>query len=359
MKALVGGGEAKYRLVKNAEVPSPRGGKMLIHVYAVALNPADAKMADYSTTEGAIGGHDFAGVVVRLGEDVDRDRFKEGDRVLATTIGLSPTDRTTGAFAEYALAFDHLACKIPDSMSFEDACPMGVSIGTAGLALFQTLRLPMPDKDSATPSSASPPIPVLVSGGATSTGTMAIQLLKCAGLTPIATCSPANNALCTSLGAAACFDYRSPTCGADIRAWTNSGLAHVLDCVTDAATMEMCYEAIGTSLADGGPAAYVAIDPLSTRVQYTRRDVRADWVMVYSLLGEPLPLPGVYGRPDSAADRAFGARLFELVEALIAQGRVKGHPVEVRPGGLEAVLGGIGELRMGNVRAKKLVYSLV
>lgn len=123
--------------------------------------------------------------------------------------------------------------------------------------------------------------------------------------------------------------------------------------------MEMCYEAIGTSLADGGPAAYVAIDPLSTRVQYTRRDVRADWVMVYSLLGEPLPLPGVYGRPASAADRAFGARLFELVEALIAQGRVKGHPVEVRPGGLEAVLGGIGELRMGNVRAKKLVYSLV
>ncbi|KAK8055588.1 alcohol dehydrogenase GroES-like domain-containing protein [Apiospora rasikravindrae] len=338
MKALVGGGTAKYHLVENVEVFSPRAGQMLIHVHAVALNPADAKMADYSTTDGAIGGHDFAGVVARLGVGVSPDRFKEGDRVLATTIGLSPTDRTTGAFAEYALAFDHLTCKIPDTMSFEDACPMGVSIGTAGMALFQTLRLPMPDKDSNTPSSNVPSIPVLVSGGATSTGTMAIQLLKCAGLTPIVTCSPANNALCMSLGAEACFDYHSPTCGADIRAWTNNSLAHVFDCVTDAATMEMCYEAIGTSLP--AAATYVAIDPVSTSVQYTRRDVRADWLMVYSLLGEPLQLAGVYGRPASATDRAFGARLFALVEQLIGQGRVKGHPIEVRPGGLEAVLGG-------------------
>lgn len=172
MKALVADDHVgKYRLAENVNVANPRAGQMLVQVRAVALNPADAKMLDYSATAGAIGGHDFAGVVVRTGEGVSK--FKEGDRVLATTIGLSPSDRTTGAFAEYALAFEDLACRIPSAMSFEDACPMGVSAGTAGMALFQTLRIPMPGSHTKTSS-----VPVLVSGGATSTGTMAIQLLK-------------------------------------------------------------------------------------------------------------------------------------------------------------------------------------
>ena len=67
------------------------------------------------------------------------------------------------------------------------------------------------------------------------------------GYTPIVTCSPENNALCENYGAVACFDYRSPTCGADIRDYTANNLAFVFDTVTDASTMRMCYEAIGSS----------------------------------------------------------------------------------------------------------------
>ncbi|KAI1126497.1 GroES-like protein [Nemania abortiva] len=349
MRALISGDMGKYQLTEDMEMFSPRPGQLLILVHAVALNPADAKMLDYSATTGSIGGHDFAGRVVCVGEGVTR--FQEGDRVLATTIGLSPSDRTAGAFVEYALGFADLACKIPDTMTFEDASSMGVSIGTAGMALFQTLQLPMPGqlnpKDEA-------PVPVLISGGATSTGTMAIQLLKCAGFTPIVTCSPSNNALCKSYGAVACFDYHSPSCGADIRAWTDGHLAHVFDCVTDAATMKLCYDAIGSA---GG--MYVAIDPISTSVQYTRRDVRVNWLMVYSLIGEPLKLAGVYGRPASPEDRVFASRLFQMVENLMRDGKVRNHPTEIRTGGLEAITGGVEDLRMGRVKAKKLVYPLL
>ncbi|KAI0481395.1 hypothetical protein GGR56DRAFT_630042 [Xylariaceae sp. FL0804] len=81
--------------------------------------------------------------------------------------------------------------------------------------------------------------------------------------------------------------------------------------------------------------------------------------MVYSLLGEPLPLAGVYGRPAEPEHRLFAARLFELMEGLLRDGRVRPHPKEVRTGGLDGLTGGIEELRMGRVKARKLVYPLI
>ena len=175
MKALVGGESGSYYLAEDVDIPLPRPGTMLCRVHTVSLNPVDQKIIDYSNAPGAIGGCDFAGTVVQVGEGVKR--FKVGDRVLAVTFGLNPTDKTAGAFAEYALANEDLSCHIPETLSFTQASSMGLAIATAGLALFQApgLELPMPrpelpDRDAETF--------VLVSGGATATGTMATQLLK-------------------------------------------------------------------------------------------------------------------------------------------------------------------------------------
>ena len=60
-------------------------------------------------------------------------------------------------------------------------------------------------------------------------------------------------------------------CGAYIRDFTSSGLAAIFDCVSDASTMKMCYEPIGSS---GG--RHIAIENLTPAVKYARRDVRAD-----------------------------------------------------------------------------------
>ncbi len=160
------------------------------------------------------------------------------------------------------------------------------------------------------------------------------------------------------LGAVATFDYHAATCAMEIRNYTDNALAHVLDCVTQAESMKLCYEAIGTSLPQGG--RYVALDPFPTRIQYTRRDVRASWIMGLSLFGEPVRLAGVYGRPARPQDRAFTARLFgeHLLADLLAQGQLKPHPVELRSGGLAGVAEGIEDLRMGKVRARKLVYTV-
>lgn len=147
---------------------------MICRVMAVALNPADWKMVDFSATPGSIGGNDFAGEVVEVGQGVTR--FHIGDRVFAMTFGLNPTaELQTGSFCHYAVATEDLACKIPHSMSYEDASTFGVAVGIAGTALYQALGLPMPG--SVQQESKSPSY-VLVSGGATATGTIAIQLLK-------------------------------------------------------------------------------------------------------------------------------------------------------------------------------------
>lgn len=40
----------------------------------------------------------------------------------------------------------------------------------------------------------------------------------------------------------------------------------------------MCYEAIGNC---GG--RYIALDPVSTHIKYTRRDVLADWIIAITM----------------------------------------------------------------------------
>jgi hypothetical protein len=118
--------------------------------------------------------------------------------------------------------------------------------------------------------------------------------------------------------------------------------------------MRMCYEAIGSS---GGN--YVALESIAPIIKYTRRDVRADWLMVPSILGTPVELPGTYGRPGTPEHRRFGSGLFLLVEKLLQEGGIRNHPLEVREGGLARIPTYVNDLRVGNVRAKRQVVPLL
>lgn len=169
-KALICSPARKYVLVDDAAIPKLQPDMMLCRVAAVALNPADAKIIDYSPSPGSIGGEDFSGEVIRIGEKIKR--FKVGDRVCGFAFGLNSNDKTTGAFSEYVVAAEDLTCKIPPDMEFEAAATLPLAVGTAGLALYQHLGLPWLRAEVGNSSF------VLVSGGATSTGVVAIQLLK-------------------------------------------------------------------------------------------------------------------------------------------------------------------------------------
>lgn len=62
--------------------------------------------------------------------------------------------------------------RIPDDMSFEEAATLGAGIVTMGQGLYQSLGLPLPDDP------AKEAIPVLIYGGSTATGSLAIQFAK-------------------------------------------------------------------------------------------------------------------------------------------------------------------------------------
>ncbi|KAK3303803.1 chaperonin 10-like protein [Chaetomium strumarium] len=264
MRALVGADSgSRYRLAQDAPIPVPPRGMLLVRVHSVAFNPRDASNAVAH----------FAGTVAGLGEDVTR--FQVGDRVVASSSGpaADATDKSEGgAFAEFALAGQDSSCRVPDAMDFAEACSIGMGLAAVGG------QLSMMHGGGGNNNNTVNTTTVLVSGGATAAGTLATQLLKLAGYTPIVTCSPADNALCREYGAAACFDSHSPACGADIRVHTDNGLRYALDCIADEATMKMCYEALGSGF---GSSYYFGFEkPASAiAVKYTRRDVRADWTL--------------------------------------------------------------------------------
>ncbi|KAI1822641.1 alcohol dehydrogenase GroES-like domain-containing protein [Xylaria intraflava] len=343
-KALIGATHGVYSLVEDAEMPNLQSGQMLCKVVAVSPNPMDVKFIDYSPVPG-VGGYDFAGVVSKLGEDVTR--FKVGDKVFGFTFGLNPNNLAAGSFSDLAIATQDLACHVPDSVSFHEAATMAGAIGTAGYALYKQLQLPTKNVDTSVPTY------VLVSGGTSATGRLAIQLLKWSGLSPIATCSAQNRLTLKSLGALETFDYSSATCGPEIKSYTRNTLAHVLDCITTAETMEMCFQAMGS-----GGGRYTSLDPPPTHVKYTRRDITVDWVMSLSMFGESVALDGVYGRPAIPADRQFAAEWYLTAEKLIADGLLKPPPFHAREGGLAAVQQGIADIRERKTRGK-LVYGLL
>ncbi len=163
--------------------------EILVRVGATALNPTDYKMPRLQPTPGAIAGCDFAGTVVAVGAHpttpaaatpttttmtTERVQIGIGDRVCGAVHGSNPLDGSNGAFAQYVRAEAGLVLKLPREMPVEAAAAMGgIGWGTLGLALWGALGL-----EGRPGRPVQKPIPVLVYGAATATGTMAVQLLK-------------------------------------------------------------------------------------------------------------------------------------------------------------------------------------
>ncbi|RYP05819.1 hypothetical protein DL764_003530 [Monosporascus ibericus] len=144
-------------------------------------------MSAFHPSPGAIIGNDFAGAVAEIADETITE-LRVGDVVLGTVHGSNPADRSNGAFAEYVRAPADLVLGVPKYLAVEEAVTLGLSLSTSVCALWAGgLGL---DATPGTP--ATDPQPVLVYGASTATGAMAVQLLRLAGLSPIAACSPRN-----------------------------------------------------------------------------------------------------------------------------------------------------------------------
>ncbi|KAL8820237.1 MAG: hypothetical protein Q9223_001501 [Gallowayella weberi] len=361
--AIVATGPGKLAIIQDAPIPALAPDMVLVKTTAVAINPADAKFLDYSPSLGAIHGADFAGTVVALGADATaRNTMKVGDRVAGAVHGMNNAQPDVGAFAEYVGACADLLLRIPDHMTFEEAAGLGTGVITAVLCLFSELRLPVSLDQLRNQQPTKPGVTVqqddrefvLVAGGSTATGTRAIQLMKLAGLRPIATCSPANFDLALRFGAEKVFDYHSPTCTADIRAYTQGELAYALDCVSQADTTQLCYSSIGRA---GG--RYVSLEPFRDTVAQKRSlTIEPSWVMSLTIYGRKVDLEGEYGREARPHDRDLGAQAFTAIQSLLDRGLIDTHPVKRMPGRWKGVIEGVDIIRSQALSGQKMVYSV-
>ncbi|KAF4627057.1 hypothetical protein G7Y89_g11096 [Cudoniella acicularis] len=322
-RAVQQGDDGRPLLVSEAAIPSLPPGFVLVKTFAVALNPADYKILKNFPIPGAYIGTDFSGTVVQVADDVKSNPLKPGTMVCGAAFGFAPAPRqANGAFAEYVRTPADLLMRVPSSnpsdpsspdegvMGLLQAATLGTAISACLLALWSpdALGLPgTPDTPDA-PNLSEKPVPVLVYGGSTATGTIAVQLLKLSGYNPIATCSPRNFDLVRGRGASAVFDYSVPDVAAEIKAHTGGRLKYVLDCISNVDSVATCYSAIQRP---GG--RYVSLERVPDELLTKRRAVRPTFVMASEAFGQDIKLgQGGYDRMASQ-EKLVASFLFHKV----------------------------------------------
>ncbi|KAG7284209.1 hypothetical protein NEMBOFW57_010572 [Staphylotrichum longicolle] len=349
--AVLQQGRGKLAVVHDAPVPKILPGWLLVRNVAVSLNPCDFKMAARFPTPGLKDGVDFAGIVVAIGDRVTG--YSVGERVFGCVPSNKQDDSESGSFSEFVKVEAIYTLRMPPDMTFETAMALNPAcICTVALALHQSLGLPAtPDEAAELGNTMADTI--LVYGGSSSVGLLAIQMLKLLGHHVVTTCSPHNFQLVKDYGADAVFDYRSKTCAADIRAYTKNKLRKVIDPFGEAATTSLCYEAIGRA---GG--IYCSLETYQQSL-CTRRTVKHSLIMGPAILGRGVLLPDPYGVPPDPSLHEWSKRFFRSLQGLIDEGKIKPLPAEtLQPGGFETVLSGLEILKAKKVSGRKLVVRI-
>ena len=195
-------------------VPVPGPGEVLVRVAATGVNRPDVmqRQGKYPPPPGAprILGLELSGTIAAVGEGVDPAQI--GQPVCALVAG--------GAYAEYAVAPFGQCLPVPPALSMIEAAALPETLFTVWTNLFE--RAYATEGDS-----------VLVHGGTSGIGTMAILLGKLFGLTVIVTCgSAAKCRAALDLGAAHAIDYSQDDFVARVKDITDGqGVQAVLDMV--------------------------------------------------------------------------------------------------------------------------------
>ena len=206
------GGPEVLRLAERA-VPRPRPEDVLIKVAAAGVNRPDIiqRMGLYPPPPGAsdIPGLEIAGQVIAAGAGADS---WIGRKVCALVAG--------GGYAEYCLAPAGTCLPVPEVMRPTEAAAMPETLFTVWSNLFD--RGLAADGDT-----------VLVHGGTSGIGTMAVALGNLFGLEVIVTCgSDEKCARAIEIGASQAINYRTSDFVDEVRTITGGkGVAVVLDMV--------------------------------------------------------------------------------------------------------------------------------
>jgi NADPH:quinone reductase len=178
-------------VLRDTDKPEPGPGEILIRVAAAGVNRPDLvqRAGLYPPPPGAPEtlGLEVAGEIEALGPGVTR--WNLYDKVCALLPG--------GGYATYALADEGSALPVPSRLSLVEAAALPETVMTVWANVFEAAAL-------------KPKETLLVHGGASGIGTIAIQMAKAHGARVYATAGDAKKvALCEELGADRGINYNS------------------------------------------------------------------------------------------------------------------------------------------------------
>jgi NADPH:quinone reductase len=203
-------------VLKIAQVPLPKPGpgEVLIAVGAAGVNRPDVlqRKGLYPPPPGAspLPGLEVAGRIVAAGEGVDASAI--GTRVCALVAG--------GGYADYAVT-PHAQCfPMPPDMTDETGAALPETLMTVWHNLFERAYVAKGDR-------------VLIHGGTSGIGTMAVSLCRAFAIETIVTCgSDEKCGAATAWGASHAINYKSQDFVEEVKALTGgAGVNAVLDMV--------------------------------------------------------------------------------------------------------------------------------
>ena len=195
-------------------VPAPGAGEVLVKVAYAGVNRPDVvqRTGNYPPPPGAspIPGLEISGEIAAIGEGVDS--LMLGQQVCALVSG--------GGYAEYCLADAGHCLPVPYGLSMVEAAAMPETLFTVWHNVFER-------------GWAMEGETILVHGGTSGIGAMAIRLGKLFDLTVIVTCGgPEKCARALEIGAAHAIDYKAQDFVAEVQRITGGrGVEIVLDMV--------------------------------------------------------------------------------------------------------------------------------
>ncbi len=304
------GGPDVLELVERP-VPRPGAGEVLVRVSHAGVNRPDClqRAGGYPPPPGAsdLPGLEISGEIVAIGDGVEPGWL--GRRVCALVAG--------GGYAGYCLARPWHCLPVPDGLPMEQAAALPETLFTVWHNVFERGLA----RDGET---------LLVHGGTSGIGTMAIALGKAFGLRVIVTCGSAEKcAAALALGADHAIDYRTQDFVAEVLAITGkAGCEVILDMVAGSYTQRNldCLAVEGrlvTIAVLGGAKAELNMAKLMVKRQtVTGSTMRARSDAFKAMLADEL-LREVWPLVADGALRPVMDRVFPLAEAAEAHARME------------------------------------
>ena len=212
--AIARAGGPDVLTVVRRPIPQPAAGEVLVAVAAAGINNSDLLQRRGESPSGIarpdVPGLEIAGRVAALGPDVAG--IHVGDAVCALANG--------GGYATHCVVPAVQLLPFPRARTMVEAAALPEGLFTVFANVFETARL-------------QPGETLLVHGGASGMGTLAIQMATVFGARVFATAGSREKcAACEALGAVRAFDYRTQDFVAEIdRATEGRGVDVILDMV--------------------------------------------------------------------------------------------------------------------------------